>query len=215
MRQIGEMMAKTNPYYTMVDAVVAPITCQHLKKVSEVWEYRGDVEVFKLGVPHQRGDAELEYFTDRLRVLAKRLGKLTGKEITDGGLEAAIDLYDRMRGILKEISLMRRSLLSPVTTADFVKLNHASFFADPAFMVEELGRFREELGAGEELDEPGGPRLLLMGPNLAHGDSAILDLIEGGGGSVVVEEFFEGMRYYWQRTSAHRAVPYRRSQNRI
>jgi benzoyl-CoA reductase/2-hydroxyglutaryl-CoA dehydratase subunit BcrC/BadD/HgdB len=197
--QIGEMMAKTNPYYDMVDAVVAPITCQHLKKVSEVWEYRGDVEVFKLGVPHQSdGDFELEYFTDRLGVLAKRLEKLTGKEITDGGLVAAIDHYDRMRGFLKEISLMRRSLLSPVTTVDFVKLNHASFFAVPEFMAEELGRFHEDLGAGEEPEEPGVPRLLLMGPNLAHGDSAILDLIDSAGGSVVVEEFFEGMRHYWQ-----------------
>jgi benzoyl-CoA reductase/2-hydroxyglutaryl-CoA dehydratase subunit BcrC/BadD/HgdB len=35
-----------------------------------------------------------------------------------------------------------------------------------------------------------------MGPNLAYGDTAILDLIEIAGGDVVVEEFFEGMRYY-------------------
>ena len=92
--QIGEMAARTNLYYGMVDLVVAPITCQHLKEVAETWEYRGEVEIFKLGIPHQRGEMEREYFTDRLRLLGERLGKLTGKAITDAGLEEAIALYE-------------------------------------------------------------------------------------------------------------------------
>jgi benzoyl-CoA reductase/2-hydroxyglutaryl-CoA dehydratase subunit BcrC/BadD/HgdB len=195
--QIGEMMEKTNPYYSLVDLVIAPITCQHLKKVSEVWEYQGDLEVIKLGVPHQRGDLELEYFTDRLRTLVERLEKLTGREITDEKLRAAVGLYDRMRGLFKEIGLMRRSPRSPLNTVEFVKLNHASFYADPEFMVEELGRLHTELKSDAGTERPTKPRLLLMGPNLAHGDSGILDLIEAAGGHVVVEEFFEGIRYYW------------------
>jgi benzoyl-CoA reductase/2-hydroxyglutaryl-CoA dehydratase subunit BcrC/BadD/HgdB len=55
--QIGERLLKTNPYYGMIDMLVAPITCQHLKKAAEVWEYHGDTELFKLGIPHQN-DAE-------------------------------------------------------------------------------------------------------------------------------------------------------------
>ena len=39
--QVGERLLKTNPYYRMLDMVIAPITCQHLKKVAEVWEYSG------------------------------------------------------------------------------------------------------------------------------------------------------------------------------
>lgn len=200
--QIGEMTAKTNPYYKAVDLVVAPITCQHLKQVAEVWEHRGDVEVLKLGVPHQRGDGEMEYFIDRLKVLAGRLEKITGKKVTHERLEAAISLYDRMHGLLDEISLMRRDPLSPVKTRDFVKLNHASFYADPAFMVEELGRIKEELKAAMPKGASKRPRLLLMGPNLAHGDITIVDLVEAAGGDVVVEEFFEGMRYPRQTGSS-------------
>ena len=48
--QIGERIARTDPYYAMLDMLVAPITCQHLKKVAEVWEYQGDLEIFKLGI---------------------------------------------------------------------------------------------------------------------------------------------------------------------
>jgi benzoyl-CoA reductase/2-hydroxyglutaryl-CoA dehydratase subunit BcrC/BadD/HgdB len=193
--QIGEMAAKTNPYYTILDLVVAPITCQHLKKVAEVWEYREDVEVFKLGVPHQRGDLEMEYFAERLKALAGRLERLTGREITHQRLEASIALYDRMNGLLNDIGLMRRDPASVVNTKDLVKLHHASFYADPAFMTDELGRLKKELEATGPEERSNRPRFLLTGPNLAHGDTAILELIEAAGGDVVAEEFFEGMRY--------------------
>ena len=60
--QVGERVLKRNPYYSMLDMLVAPITCQHLKKVAEIWEYFGDIEIFKLGIPHHYdGDFELEY----------------------------------------------------------------------------------------------------------------------------------------------------------
>ena len=60
--QVGERLLKRNPYYAMIDMLVAPITCQHLKKVAEIWEYYGDIEIFKLGIPHQYdSDFELEY----------------------------------------------------------------------------------------------------------------------------------------------------------
>jgi benzoyl-CoA reductase/2-hydroxyglutaryl-CoA dehydratase subunit BcrC/BadD/HgdB len=91
--QIGERMLKENPYYSMLDMLVAPITCQHLKKVAEVWEYYGDLEIFKLGIPHRYdGDFELEYYTDRLRMLKDRLQAFTGNEIKNGRIGEAIDL---------------------------------------------------------------------------------------------------------------------------
>ncbi len=91
--QVGERMLKRNPYYSLVDMLVALITCQHLKKVAEVWEYYGDVEVCKLGIPHQHTqDSELEYFIGRLKMLKGRLEALTGNEIPDDKISAEIDL---------------------------------------------------------------------------------------------------------------------------
>jgi benzoyl-CoA reductase/2-hydroxyglutaryl-CoA dehydratase subunit BcrC/BadD/HgdB len=196
--QVGERLLKTNPYYSMLDLVIAPITCQHLKKAAEIWEYYGDIKVFKLGIPHQYdGDFELEYYTDRLRVLKDRLEAFTGNKITDNKLSEAIELYNKMRGLLKNISLMRRNLLPPLTALEFVKLNHASFYADPVFMVNELESFYKGLERSQPTDKSNRPRLLLAGPNLARGDYKILELIEAAGGEVVIEELCEGMRYYW------------------
>jgi benzoyl-CoA reductase/2-hydroxyglutaryl-CoA dehydratase subunit BcrC/BadD/HgdB len=196
--QIGERLLKRNPYYDLIDMFVAPITCQHLKKVAEIWEYYGDIEIFKLGVPHQgNNDFELEYFTDRLRVLKDRLEALTGNEITAGGVTKAIELYNRMRGLLRKISLMRRDASVPFDALDFVKLNHASFYADPTVMVDILESASEELQGQASVADTEAPRLILIGPNIGYGDYKILELVTEAGGSIVIEEIYEGMRYYW------------------
>jgi benzoyl-CoA reductase/2-hydroxyglutaryl-CoA dehydratase subunit BcrC/BadD/HgdB len=196
--QVGERLLKTNPYYSMLDMVIAPITCQHLKKVAEVWEYDGDLKVFKLGIPHQYdGDFELEYFTDRLKALKERLEAFTGNEITEERIHQSIRLYNKMRGLLKDISLLRRNLPPSLTALDFVKLTHASFYADPVFMVDRLESLYKELEKNPPKDKRNRPRLMLTGPNLARGDYKILELIEKAGGEVVIEELCEGMRCYW------------------
>ena len=196
--QIGERLLKEEPYYSMLDMLVAPITCQHLKKVAEVWEYYGDLEIFKLGVPHQYyGDSELEYYTDRLRVLKDRLQAFTGNEITNERIGEAIALYNKMRELLKKISFMRKLSPSPISASDFVKLNHASFYADPAFMVDVLDSVYGELKDKQQAAETNAPRILLLGPSIGYGDYTVLELVEEAGGEIVIEEICEGVRYYW------------------
>lgn len=197
--QIGERLLKTNPYYSMIDMLIAPITCQHLKKAAEIWEYHADIEIFKLGIPHQYdADFGLEYYADRLRALRDRLQAFTGNEVTDEKLSEAIGLYNRMRALLRKISLLRRTSHPPIRSSEFVKLNHASFYADPASMVEILEAVYEETRHKQQVTNLNAPRLLLLGPNVAYGDYKVLELVEAGGGEIVAEELCEGMRYYWQ-----------------
>jgi benzoyl-CoA reductase/2-hydroxyglutaryl-CoA dehydratase subunit BcrC/BadD/HgdB len=196
--QIGERLLKSNPYYNMIDMLVAPVTCQHLKKVAEIWEYDGDLEIFKLGIPHQHdNDFEIEYYVNRLKALKDRLQAFTGNEITSERLGRAIDLYNRMRELLRKISLIRRSSPPPLSALDFVKLNHASFYADPAFMVDVLDTVCRELEDKQPGSTTNAPRILLIGPNIGYGDYRVLELVEAAGGEIVIEELCEGIRYYW------------------
>jgi benzoyl-CoA reductase/2-hydroxyglutaryl-CoA dehydratase subunit BcrC/BadD/HgdB len=198
--QVGERLLRKNPYYSMIDMLVAPITCQHLKKVAEVWEYNGDLEIFKLGIPHQHNnDFEIEYFTDRLRVLKDRLQEITGNEITNEKIREAIGLYNKMRELLKNISLLRRTSSSLLSSLDFVKLNHASLYADPAFMVDFLDSFYHELKGKQQTTETVAPRILLIGPNIGYGDYKVLELVKAASGDIVIEEICEGIRYYWNK----------------
>lgn len=197
--QIGERLLKENPYYGLIDMLIAPVTCQHLKKVAEIWEYENEPEVFMLGVPHQHTSIyEQEYYYDRIRVLKDRLQSFTGNEITDKGLGESIALYNRMRELLRKISLLRHNDSPPLSSLDFIKMNHASFYADPVFMVGALESTYRELATKQPSTGTDTPRLLLIGPNIGWGDYAVLEQAEAAGSAIVIEEVCEGIRYYWQ-----------------
>ena len=208
--QIGEMLLGTNPFYTALDLVVVPSTCQHMKKIGDIWEYYKGPHVFKLGVPYEHDkDFELEYFRDRLVALKQRLEALTGNAITESRLAEAIAVYNRLRAALNEVSLTRRASRRAISALDFTRLSQASLYADPvavADALEALGHGSTEAGsptgggAGAKAGDPPGspgsrrPRVLLAGPNLAFGDYDVLKMTEEAGADVVVEEIFEGVR---------------------
>ncbi|MBN1191012.1 MAG: 2-hydroxyacyl-CoA dehydratase [Dehalococcoidales bacterium] len=196
--QIGERLSKKDPYYSMIDMLVAPITCQHLKKAAEVWEYFDGLEIFKLGIPQQhKNDFELEYFGGRLRLLKDRLQTFTGNNITAEKMREAVELYNRMRVLLRQMSTLRKASTPSISALDFIKLNHASFYADPVFMVEVLDSVYRELKQENQGIKIESPRILLVGPSIGKGDYQVLELISAAGGEIVIEEICEGVRYYW------------------
>jgi benzoyl-CoA reductase/2-hydroxyglutaryl-CoA dehydratase subunit BcrC/BadD/HgdB len=194
---VGKMLLKTDPYFELIDMLIAPITCQHLKKAAEICEYQRDIEIFKLGVPHQSTSAlELEYFLERLMALRERLQAITGNEITDEKIEKAIKLYNRMREYISNISMMRCSSPPPLDGLDFIKLNHASFIADPVYMVDMLGSIQGDLTPGISDNKNGGVRLMLIGPNISDIDYDLLKIVREVGGHIVIEDIYEGIRQY-------------------
>jgi len=194
--QIGETLLKVNPLYNTLDLVVVPTTCQHLKQVGDVWEHQGTVDVFKLGVPYDcQDDYEVEYYRGRLSELKKTLEHLTGNVITDDKLTEAIDVYNRLRGLLRTLSLARRDRQPAISTLDFVRLNHASMYVDPVMMGDVLEALCSTTPAAAPLPADR-PRVMLMGPALAFGDYDIINLVTEAGAEVVVEEIFEGIRDY-------------------
>jgi benzoyl-CoA reductase/2-hydroxyglutaryl-CoA dehydratase subunit BcrC/BadD/HgdB len=197
--QVGERLLKENPFYGMLDMLVAPLTCSHMKKVADLWEYYfSEVEIFKLGVPHQYNeDFALEYYVNRLKTLKERLERFTGNKITDEKLINATNLYNKMRELLRNISFMRQGFHPPLSSFDFISMNQASFYADSSLMIATLNSIYQELKQ-MKVSRSERPRLLLVGPNIAYGDYKILELVDESGGEIVIEELFEGVRNYWR-----------------
>ena len=208
--QVGEMLLKTNPVYSAIDMLVVPSTCQHLRKTADLWEFYESQDVFKLGVPYDPSEGPaLEYFRTRLEDLKERLESLTGRTITDASLTEAIAVYDRLRGALRNLSVLRRAAPPAISGLEFMKLNHASLFADPVRAAEALEAVYRERSADEPVAGAGQataaqpatdaarPRLMVIGPNIGYGDYGILEMIESVGASIVMEDVFEGVRDYW------------------
>jgi benzoyl-CoA reductase/2-hydroxyglutaryl-CoA dehydratase subunit BcrC/BadD/HgdB len=207
--QVGEMLLKTDPRYQTIDMLVVPSTCQHLRKVGDLWEYYEPTDVFKLGVPYDLDESPGHtYYRDRLADLRARLEGLTGRIITDVAITEAIAVYDRLRAALRAISATRQSVPPAISGLEFVKLCHASLSGDPveaaATLEAVFGELRASQGAevapaaSPAAPAAGKPRLMLIAPNVAVGDYAILEMIESVGASVVIEDVFEGLRDYRQ-----------------
>jgi len=195
--QIGYLTSGKDPYYTIVDLIVVPITDNHVRAFSNtVGYYTPEIESFIFGVPHVKDQIGLEYYLQGIVRLKKKLEESTGIEITESRLKQSIELCNRERELFRKISLMRKSENFIVTSKDFVALNHGSFLADKEIMVDILESFIQEVTENTPLSKDG-PRILFTGSTLARGDTKVMDIIEDSGGRVVIEEFAEGIRPYW------------------
>ena len=197
--QIAYRMSGDDPLYQMVDLLVVPITDNNVRAIADSWDFYSNVETFRFGVPHDKEEDAFDYYLEGLHLLKDKLEKVTGNKIGDSKLREAIALSNSMWESLERISLLRQSSRPPLSGEEFVRLNHASFYADKPTLIECLQSLYKEL-KGKEGASPKA-RVLLTGSTLAMGDYKILDLAQRAGAAVVVEEFAEGMRHYWERVN--------------
>jgi benzoyl-CoA reductase/2-hydroxyglutaryl-CoA dehydratase subunit BcrC/BadD/HgdB len=197
--QIGYLTSGKDPYYTIADLIVIPITDNHVRAFSNtIGYYTPEIESFVFGVPHVKDKLALGYYLQGINRLKKKLEDFTGVEISKSKLKQSIQLCNRERELFRQVSLMRQSEDFTVASKDFVALHHGSLLADKGVMVEILESFIKEVKDSTPLPK-NGPRILLTGSTLARGDSKVIDIIEDTGGVVVMEEFAEGIRPYWNK----------------
>jgi benzoyl-CoA reductase/2-hydroxyglutaryl-CoA dehydratase subunit BcrC/BadD/HgdB len=193
--QIGYRLLNQETLYQLPDMLIVPVTDNHVRSIADSWDFYTDVEVFRFGVPHVKAGHGYEYYLEGLHLLKKRLEDFTGAEITDQALGGEIDLANRIRDLLREISFTRKADSPPISGKEFIELNRSSFFIDRYKMSDALQSFKESLKVAES-SGPVKPRVLLAGSTMALGDSKIVDLLEEAGASIVMEDFSEGLRDY-------------------
>ena len=195
--QVAFLTSGKDPYYNIADLIVIPITDNHVRTLSNtVGYYTPEKELFVYGVPHVKDDLALEYYLQGINRLKKKLEEFTGVKIDESRLKQSVQLCNRERELFRQISQMRKSENIAVSSKDFVALNHGSYLADKSVMIDILESFIQEANTSAPLSNKN-PRILLTGSTLAQGDSKVTDIIEDSGGVVVMEEFAEGIRPYW------------------
>lgn len=89
-------------------AAIAPCLCSRCSDMAYASEaYRSEsnaIPTFIVDYPsnHDWGAWRVEYLAEELRSLAERLGKISGKEVTDAELSAEIKLENRARALARE-----------------------------------------------------------------------------------------------------------------
>ena len=196
---IGYRLLGEELLYQLPDLLVVANTDRNMFAIGEMWQHYTDVKVLKLDVPrYNKANHAFEYYVAGLRSLKRKLEEFTCREITHETLVQEIQTSNRIRSLLEEISNTRQSKYPPISGKDFVRLNHATFYSDRLVLVSALEAIVDELKR-KQSSEQKGPRIMLTGSTLAEGDYKVLDLLEKGGATIVIEEFSEGVRHYRQK----------------
>jgi predicted CoA-substrate-specific enzyme activase len=183
----GFALEQANPIFEMSDLVVAETTCDGKKKMFERLQEFKPLHVLELP---QKPDDEGGFLRWKSEIvkLRHRLQELTGNVITDDKLRQAIRLMNRERALRREIAGLAGCGLSGREVLDAKSLISG--------IPEDLAAYELIINQAKSSDiSPAGrPSVLLTGVPAPHGAEKVLDIIEGSGATVIVQETCTGLK---------------------
>ncbi len=182
-------------WYNLPDQLIGTATDSNAKFIADMFNYWTDTPALNIGVPHNKEDIAIKYFTESLEIAKNKIEEVTGNKVTDSKLSDAIDKQNKIRSLLKSISELRKADNPPISGYEYMRLHHLSFMADPDFLIGFLIEFLDEL-KNKTVDSNNKIRLYLTGSTLALGDYRIYEIADLFGADFVCEEFAGGVRPY-------------------
>lgn len=194
--QVGYYLLDMDPVIPMCDLIAAQCSDCHDGGLADILEYL-KLPVLKVGVPQDwEKSLARDYYYRVLARLKDRLEVLTGNKISDEKLTESIASINRIRDVLRKISLLRKEQPPPIGGYDFIRLNHYSFYCDLDYQAKRLNDLYQQLKQGESPFSKRAPRILLAGHVVSVGDYVVPKLIEDSGGVTVAQFLDEGIRHY-------------------
>ena len=146
---------------------------------------------------YERGMASAK---KRLEKVKGEIEEVAGTKISDAAIAKSIRIYNRNRGLLREIDGLRATKPGVISVSEMQLLVQSSMLMDKERHSEILERVLVELKAAapakNSTGKSGAARLFLSG-HLCHAvRPSNLDLIEEAGGVVVGDDLYTGQRYY-------------------
>jgi benzoyl-CoA reductase/2-hydroxyglutaryl-CoA dehydratase subunit BcrC/BadD/HgdB len=193
--QIGYHLLGIDPVVPMLDLIVVQCSDCHESRLADLLEYF-KLPTVRLGIPPDWGKSlSRDYYYKGLIQLIEKLEGLTGHKIPNPKLKESTDSINKIRDILSKINRLRKNHPPPIGGADFIRLNHYSFYAHPQKLLPKLNDLYGELQKGASPFPKEAPRLLLAGHVVGVGDYVVPRLIEESGGVIAAEFLDEGMRH--------------------
>lgn len=140
------------------------------------------------------GKMSKDVMRSEMAVFKKLLEKWTGKTITDGDLDHAIEVYNTNRRLIRQVFELRRADNPVILGSEAMEVVLASQIMDKAEMNQMLPDILKKLESRKPVQDSG-VRLMLIGSMTF--DVALEKLIESLGANVVIDEVCTGSCYFW------------------
>jgi predicted CoA-substrate-specific enzyme activase len=182
-----------DPLYKSLDKVYNFHTCTSMKHASEVLEQF--VPIRLLNLPKLRDHAaSRKFFRSEIISFRDDLAALSGNDIPVSAIREQITLYNRVRGLIRNISELRKRANPPLSGSEFLDIARGFFYLPPEQLLETYGELYRTLSSVPDRGERK-LRLMIAGSIVAEGDRRLLEIIEDELGlQVVVEDHCTGVK---------------------
>lgn len=181
--------------WDFLDGYVSAATCDGSRRLADIWQYYISIPLlYTLHVPRKTTESAHQNYLAEVQEMKRRLESHFGVNITGDRLTEAIQLFNRMRVLLRELSELMKAERPPITGAEALEVVNASCRMPKDQFIRVLEKLLEEAKSGKRAVE-GKARILLTGSPLNNPE--FIQTIEGEGALVVVNELCTGLRYWW------------------
>ncbi len=147
-----------------------------------------------LHVPRIRNSLAVEYFTKEIMGLKRALEDYSGRRIEESSLHSALRTYQESRELLKKLYDLRREERIDLDGVTFYRIMKESQEMPKAEFNPSLKNLIEKASENQKREIKKRPRVMIVGSLLRS--ERVIEIIEGAGAKVVVDDLCFGRRYF-------------------
>lgn len=182
--------------YDFLDGFVVAHSCDNIQKIYDIWR-----SVLKprykhfVNVPHSITESSVRFFKQELARFRVSLEKSFETVISDQKLHEAIKLHNENRSLVRELYGLRKPDPPLIKGSEVTRI----LVAIASIPVEEANGILRgiigEVGKSGDRPNPDRPRILVQGAEID--DSSFMEMLEGLGANIVVDDMYIGTKAYW------------------
>jgi benzoyl-CoA reductase subunit C len=182
--------------YEFLDCLALSNTCDIVRRLCDIWDnYIDGIPVHMINNPQKlQNPGNHDFFYEELRRFKVRMEEISGNQVSDEKLQAAIDLFNETRSLLKEIYALRQQDPPLLSGSDALDICMAVSVMPNDQANPLLKDLLGELTSGQAA-EAFGPRIMVTGSVLDN--PALIKMIEEEDGVVVVDDLCNTIRNFW------------------
>lgn len=188
--------------YDFIEGIIIPHACDSMARTYSVWRYSLGLRYSHfVNVPHTVTDASREFFTAELETFRQSIGRYAGRDVSDGKLAQAIQLYNENRAKIQSLYALRKSdppLVSGSEVSKILTVNLSLPVAEGNALLDEV---ITEATSRQQPSLSKVPRVMVDGACIDNTD--FFRLVEESGAAVVADNLCCGTRDCWPLADTH------------
>jgi benzoyl-CoA reductase subunit C len=180
-----------------LDGILTYETCIQARTLMLIMEKNAPMSFMEaLFLPNQLANPLTRpYLVETLQSLKERLEKFAGHEIKSETLWGSISLYNKNRGLLREVYELRKRRPGVIALREMVPIVHSSMLMLKEAHNEALEKLIPDLERRPDGTNVG-PKVVLVGSLCTAPSAEFLKLLDDSGMVVVDDDLYTGSRYF-------------------